>query len=142
MFKKIMKILLLIVIIGSLSSVNAGNLCLDSYWGQVASYHVSDLTTNELIISKQISAGIEKNKNIDDSHLGHKLLITCDFYTGYDPDQISVYVNSYNGIWINVYAEGFLRFFDRQEKRINRLSVEYGNHWQGNVYNSTFIIPV
>jgi hypothetical protein len=59
-----------------------------------------------------------------------------------DPDQISVYINSYNGIWINVYAEGFLRFLSRNTKEINRLSVEYGNYWQGNVYNSSFTIPV
>jgi hypothetical protein len=136
LFKKIT--ILLILVLVSLGSVNAGNLCLDSYWGQVASYHVSDLTTNELIISKQISCGIEKNKNIDDSHIGHKLLITCDFYTGYDPDQISVYVDSYNGIWINVYAEGTIR----SNSCDNDLYVEYGNYWQGHTKRSAFTIPV
>jgi hypothetical protein len=77
------KLAIILIVFSLIVPVSAGNICIDSYWGQVAAYHITDLTTGDLIWKQNVAAGDAHNKNIDDTHIGHKLLITCDFYTGY-----------------------------------------------------------
>jgi hypothetical protein len=139
MFRKFIVILLIALL--ATSSVNAGNVCIDGYGGQIFEFTIKDLTTGELLWNKQVAAGDSHNKNIDDNHKLHQILIQCEFFTSYNPDTITVIENVYNGNWINLYAEGFLRFSALDKSRINRLTVEYGNDWKGNVYNSAFVLP-
>ncbi|MDR1819820.1 MAG: hypothetical protein LBR15_06180 [Methanobrevibacter sp.] len=106
MFKNLIKILMLVIVLTSVSNVNAGKIDIDGYGGLVHNFVITDMTTGTTIWDRDVAAGDGHSKNYDLNNLKyHQIMIkagTCNLFSWY---WNTLLINMYDGSDINLYIE-------------------------------------